>query len=178
MSQALFLYRDGALTAIATGNRTSIVAVVASGQVEADAILEAALAHGYLTNFTRISFSNINGYTNATKTIADVAAGSIFADYTWEAGDQLVVTAVVGAGTVAGTYEIASKTDDDTIVLSTAIGGNSTDLSGYIVNVRRIDETDAANLIVTPAFPAQGNEGGSSPLDTPGILYELAITAA
>jgi len=56
--------------------------------------------------------ANYDGTDTVTETDA-------FADYCFKDGDQLVVTAPTA---YAGTYDIASQTDDDVIVLSTDIG--------------------------------------------------------
>lgn len=61
--------------------------------------------------------------TTVTKNIA-------FSDYNWVSGDQLVITG--GTGITLGTYTIASKTNSNSIVLSTSPGTTGTNVTAYI----------------------------------------------
>ena len=57
-----------------------------------------------------------------------------FKDYTWREGDQIHIDG--GTGIVAGWYTIASKTDDDTIVLETAPkAGDAADVTSVGIGV-------------------------------------------
>lgn len=56
-----------------------------------------------------------------------------FANYTWQVGDKIRITG--GTGATVGDYEIASRTDDDSIVLSSSIGSGAdaqTDVAGRL----------------------------------------------
>ncbi len=59
-------------------------------------------------------------FTTSTKNLNKTGA---FTSYTWQAGDIVYISG--GTGVVAGLYEIASKTDNDNIVLVEDIGGTN-----------------------------------------------------
>jgi hypothetical protein len=63
-------------------------------------------------------------WTDATKTLTQTGA---FANYVWRSGDLITITA--GTGVTAGQYVIASRVDDDSIVLSTDINGTSSNVA-------------------------------------------------
>jgi len=67
-------------------------------------------------------------WTDATKTITKAGA---FADYTFESGDMLYIAS--GTHVTAGWYEIASKTDDDSIVMVDAIASPTGDESDWAI---------------------------------------------
>lgn len=59
-------------------------------------------------------------WTEATKTLSQTGK---FADYTFAAGDQIWISG--GTGATSEWYKVASRTDDDAIVLSTSIGSDA-----------------------------------------------------
>lgn len=63
-------------------------------------------------------------YTDASKTLTKTGA---FAGYTYAVGDTILVNG--GTGVTKGRYRIASKTNDDTIVLHDDIGASTADVS-------------------------------------------------
>lgn len=77
-------------------------------------------------NFTApISFTAAT-WTESTKTITKVAA---FAAYTFQPLDRITITAG-STGVVLGSYEIASKTSNDVIVLAASISSTAANLTG------------------------------------------------
>jgi hypothetical protein len=78
-------------------------------------------------------------WTAATLTLTDTGA---FADYTFAAGDKLEVRA--GTGATTGFYELASRTDDDSVVLLASM--SSSDLA-----TGDIDYRITANSATLPA---------------------------
>lgn len=74
-------------------------------------------------------------WTEATKTLTEAGA---FADYVYAAGDTLVIES--GTGATPGVYAIASRTDDDSIVLTESLSITGADLAtGDIVSVYATD---------------------------------------
>ena len=70
--------------------------------------------------------------TTPALTLTEVGA---FADYTFTPGDTVVITG--GTGATEGVYNVASRTDDDSIVLEETIGAAadaSTDIAGRLPN--------------------------------------------
>lgn len=66
--------------------------------------------------------------TTSTKTLTKTAA---FAGYTWASGDRVYLSA--GTGVTVGSYEVASKTSDDAIVLTADPGGTDpADVAGWL----------------------------------------------
>ncbi len=61
-------------------------------------------------------------FTESSKNLNKTAA---FASYTWASGDRIYITG--GTAVVAGSYEVASKTDDDNIVLVLDITSDASD---------------------------------------------------
>lgn len=73
-------------------------------------------------------------WTDSTKTLTRLNADNVnspdagaFTNYTWTAGDTIELTS--GTGVTLGTYAIASKTNNDSIVLSADINGASGDIT-------------------------------------------------
>lgn len=64
-------------------------------------------------------------WNNGTLTLT--AAGA-FTNYTWKAGDQIVITA--GTSTTLGTYNVASRVSDNAITLTASIGATASSVSG------------------------------------------------
>jgi hypothetical protein len=83
-------------------------------------------------------------YTDSGKTLAGSGA---FSTYTHTAGDRILIVSGTGVSSYT-TYEIDSKTNDNTIVLSTSIAGadGQTDLIGVVNS--------------PPAFQISGNDNG------------------
>jgi len=76
-----------------------------------------------------VAISGDGDWTAATKILNKTAA---FASYTWASGDQIYVSA--GTGVTVGWYEIASRTDDDNIVLKDSIASSDqTDVSTTLI---------------------------------------------
>ena len=74
-----------------------------------------------------LNFSD-GAWTSSTKTL--VASGA-FADYAFVAGDQIYVAG--GTGATIGWDTVASRNDDDTIVLSTSFGVDATDVAATAI---------------------------------------------
>lgn len=75
--------------------------------------------------------------TTAATTTTDAAPGltltdtsSPFADYAFLDGDRITITG--GTGVTVGTYDIASRTNDDTIVLKTSPGASATAIAATL----------------------------------------------
>lgn len=60
-----------------------------------------------------------------------------FADYTWASGDKLKITG--GTGITPGVYEIASKVDDDGILLTASAGSDAADVTTENVTQLQLD---------------------------------------
>lgn len=63
-------------------------------------------------------------WTEATKTLTQVGA---FANYAFAAGDKIAIES--GTGVTKGTYLIASRTDDDAVVLDESLSTSGVDLA-------------------------------------------------
>lgn len=72
-------------------------------------------------NYQNVSAAN---WTDASKTVTLTGA---FANYTFNSGDYLQLTA--GTGITAATYRVSSKTSNDAIVLTTDINGAGGDIA-------------------------------------------------
>lgn len=77
----------------------------------------------------QITFSD-GDWTETSKTLNSTGA---FTNYTFVDEDELQVTA--GTGVTTGYYEVASRTDDDNIVLTTSLSTAGTDLSNTDITV-------------------------------------------
>jgi len=64
-------------------------------------------------------------WVSDTKTLTKAGA---FADYTFLSGDRIEITS--GTGATTGRYTIASRSNDNAIVLSTTFGADATDIAG------------------------------------------------
>jgi hypothetical protein len=109
----------------------------------------------------RMAYLNVAGtitLTDATWTVATLTLTKVgaFADYTFIAGDTIEITD--GTSTTTGFYEVASKTSDDAIVLTTAISaGDQTDIDATFTqpriylpaDLRHITAYNTANSLVT-----------------------------
>lgn len=99
----------------------------------------------------------------AAKTITKVGA---FAGYTFASGDQLVILS--GSGIVAGFFAIASKTDDDTIVMIEEIDninqtnwvidgiGQTWEVTWDLIDKGVTDHDDISDIIQSAMFAAGG----------------------
>lgn len=104
-------------------------------------------------------------FTNSTKTLTKTGA---FAGYTFNSGDRIAITG--GTGVTVGYYAIASKTDNDNIVLVADIGGtNPTDVAssnGPWATTQKALDTVAAGDTVYLAATATETISAKIDLDT------------
>jgi hypothetical protein len=80
---------------------------------------------GYTVFIPIVTFAT---YTHASKSVTQTGA---FSNYDIAQGTKFVVTSCNGNG-VTGTYTIASKTNNDTVVLTQSVGSTCTQVAGYI----------------------------------------------
>lgn len=83
-------------------------------------------------------------WTVATKTLTQTGA---FTQYTWASGDQINITA--GTGITAGWYEIAGKTDNDNVTLTTNLAAG--DLSNSDIESAEAAQDTYLNTLITAA---------------------------
>lgn len=83
-------------------------------------------------------------WTVATKTLSQTGA---FTQYTWASGDQINITG--GTGITPGWYEIASKTDNDNIMLTTNLAAG--DLSNSDIESAESAQDTYLNTLITAA---------------------------
>lgn len=120
-------------------------------------------------------------FTNATKNLNETGA---FTGYTWNSGDQIYISG--GTGVTTGLYEIASKTDNDNIVLVDDIGGTNpsdvTSSSGAFATIQKCFDTNVAGDLVRMCPEATETTAVQIDIDTAGggtttnIVYEPGNT--
>jgi len=114
-------------------------------------------------------------WTEATLTLRKVGA---FATYTWLEADTVEVTD--GTGATVGTYEIASRTDADEIVLATSIGAaanGQTDIAATLPNDQVALPSDFDLQRIT-AYGVVGSFRGALGLGTGQDLLDLRWTGS
>lgn len=103
-------------------------------------------------------------YTDATLTITETGA---FADYSFVDGD--IILDLAGTGVTTGQVEVASRTDDDNIVLTSSLGSaanGSSDLTGTLPNNTILLPSDLRNFDAIDAV----DSGSSEIIDLMGLL--------
>ena len=109
-------------------------------------------------------------WTEVGLTLVETGA---FADYSHLSGDTFELE--TGTGATVGTYEVASRTDDDTIVLASSIGAaadGQTDITGFLANDQVALPSDFDFQAVTAYSLADGLVG-SFELVSPQALLDL-----
>lgn len=126
-------------------------------------------------------------YTESTLNLAKTAG---FTNYTFTPGDTIDLTA--GTGATVGTYTIASRTDDDNIVLSSSIGSaadGQTDIDftivhdkvalpsdfGEFMGAHPVVATDALTNKVVPGTADEIRELRSNSVVTSGNVYHYCL---
>ncbi len=110
-----YLYIDGFEAALHTTS-ASVVAGLQTTAIAAELYRQLGIALGFV--FTTAT------WVESTKTLTKTGA---FTNYTWTAGDRIYITG--GTGVTVGFYEIASKTSNNAIVLSTSLSTANIDLA-------------------------------------------------
>lgn len=100
-------------------------------------------------------------FTTATKTLTETGA---FTGYTWASGDYIFITG--GTGVVAGIYEVASRTNNNTIVLVDDIGGtNPADVTSSV--------STAGNDVNLRTFVRMAEQGSKAPTTNWGRIIAV-----
>lgn len=106
-------------------------------------------------------------WTKATKKVTEVGA---FADYTWQEGDKIFLS---HANIVDGLYEVASRTDDDVIVLVGEISASDE----TVVKTAKVD--DAAGTLDNPTSGIFSYAWAAGNTDTGGrFLGQFIVTVS
>ena len=118
------------------------------------------------------TFTNA-AWTAATRTLV---SASDFTNYQDVAGSKIRITD--GTGITAGIYEIESKTDNDTIVLTESIGADATDVDGHINGGEGVGIAYNASAVRLHGMMSTGTQALANTVTVRAVRYDVPGDAA